>query len=150
MTGSVLLPNGSVRNWKFQSRIKSDEHTHLRWCEQLMKHKFPQCAPANLETSCLLEIGCVSWKLRLRCKFPWCARVPGQRWIPQLKDGGCNAAWSGQLRAPNYGAVLAGYNRRVSERNLSQFFVYHESRMKWREVETGIWAPELCSGLHGC
>jgi hypothetical protein len=36
---------------------------------------FPQCAPANLETSCLLEIGDFSQKLRLRCscQFPWCA-----------------------------------------------------------------------------
>jgi hypothetical protein len=35
---------------------------------------FSQCAPANLETSCLLEIGDISWKLRLRCgcQFPWC------------------------------------------------------------------------------
>jgi hypothetical protein len=32
---------------------------------------FPQCAPANLETSCLLEIGDVSRKLRLLwgCRF---------------------------------------------------------------------------------
>jgi hypothetical protein len=43
--------------------------------EQLLKHTFPQCAPANLETSCLLDIGDISWKLRLRCgcQFPWCA-----------------------------------------------------------------------------
>jgi hypothetical protein len=34
----------------------ADEHTHLRWCEQLIKRKFPQCAPSNLETNCLLEI----------------------------------------------------------------------------------------------
>jgi hypothetical protein len=60
---------------KIQSPIKSDERTRLRWCEQLIKHKFPQCAPPNLETSCLLEIGDVSWKLRLRCscQFLWCA-----------------------------------------------------------------------------
>jgi hypothetical protein len=37
--------------------------------------KFPQCAPANMEISCLLEIGDISRKLRLRCgcQFPWCA-----------------------------------------------------------------------------
>jgi hypothetical protein len=53
----------------------TDRHTHLRWCEQLIKRKFPQCAPANLETSCLLEIGDFSRKLRLRCscQFHWCA-----------------------------------------------------------------------------
>jgi hypothetical protein len=40
-----------------------------------MQHKFRQCVPANLETSCLLKIGEVSQKLRLRCGslFPWCA-----------------------------------------------------------------------------
>jgi hypothetical protein len=55
-----------------KSCITSDEPTHLRWCEQLIKHKFPQCAPAELETSCLLEIGYFSRKLPLRCgcQFP--------------------------------------------------------------------------------
>jgi hypothetical protein len=50
-----------------------EEHTHLRWCEQLLKCKFPQCSLANLETSCLLEIGDFSRKLQLRCscQFPW-------------------------------------------------------------------------------
>jgi hypothetical protein len=40
-----------------------------------MKRKFPQCAPANMETGCLLEIGDFSRKLRLRCscQFPWCS-----------------------------------------------------------------------------
>jgi hypothetical protein len=40
-----------------------------------MKHKFPQCEPANLETSRLLEIGDISAILQLRCgcQFPWCA-----------------------------------------------------------------------------
>jgi hypothetical protein len=38
-------------------------------------YQFPRCAPANLETSCLLEISDFSRKLRLRCgcQFPWCA-----------------------------------------------------------------------------
>jgi hypothetical protein len=40
-------------------------HTHWRWCEELIKRKFPRCAPADLITNCLLEIGDVSWKLRL-------------------------------------------------------------------------------------
>jgi hypothetical protein len=42
---------------------------------KILKHKFPQCTPATLETSCLLEIGDFSRKLRLRCscQFPWCA-----------------------------------------------------------------------------
>jgi hypothetical protein len=40
-------------------------HTHLRWCEQLLKRKFHQCAPTNLETSCLLEIGDLSRESRL-------------------------------------------------------------------------------------
>jgi hypothetical protein len=40
----------------------TDEHTQLR-CEQLIKHKFDQCAHANLETSFLLEIDDVSPKL---------------------------------------------------------------------------------------
>jgi hypothetical protein len=63
----------SARNKKLQPRIKPEEHTHL-WCEQLIEHKSPQCAPANLETSCLLEIGDVSRKLRLHCscQFLWC------------------------------------------------------------------------------
>jgi hypothetical protein len=40
-----------------------------------MKCKFPQCAPANLEITCLLEIGLFSRKSRLRCgsQLIWCA-----------------------------------------------------------------------------
>jgi hypothetical protein len=40
-----------------------------------MKREFPQSVSANLETSCLLQIGESSWKLQLRCscQFPWCA-----------------------------------------------------------------------------
>jgi hypothetical protein len=41
--------------------------------EQLIKHKFHQCAPANLETSCLLEIGNISQILQLR----YCYQFPG-------------------------------------------------------------------------
>jgi hypothetical protein len=61
-----------------------DNHTHLRWCEQLIKCKFPQCAPANLETSWQLEIGDISRKLRLRCscQFPWYARTLSNRALP--------------------------------------------------------------------
>jgi hypothetical protein len=74
----LRLQKVSARNYKIQSCITSDEHPHFRWCEQLIKHKFPQCAPANLEHSCLLEIGDFSRKLRLRCscQFPWCALAP--------------------------------------------------------------------------
>jgi hypothetical protein len=52
----------------------ADKHTHLI-CGQLIKRKFPQCAPANLETSCLLKIGDFSRKLRLHCscQFSWYA-----------------------------------------------------------------------------
>jgi hypothetical protein len=53
----------------------TDKHIHLRGCEQLIKRYFPQYAPANLESSCLLEIDDLSRKLRLRCQFPWCAFV---------------------------------------------------------------------------
>jgi hypothetical protein len=58
-----------------------DKHTHLRWCGQLITRKFRQCAPANLEISCLLEIGDFSWELRLRCscQFPWCALALTER-----------------------------------------------------------------------
>jgi hypothetical protein len=75
MTGAVLLSDGKCTKLNITITHASDEHTHLRWREQLIKHKFPQCAPANLETSCLLEIGDVSRKLRLRCSFQflWCA-----------------------------------------------------------------------------
>jgi hypothetical protein len=52
MAGSVLLSD--IAEKKFTKL--ADSHTHLRWCEQLLKRKFPLCAPANLETSCLLEI----------------------------------------------------------------------------------------------
>jgi hypothetical protein len=48
----------------YLSAIAEDKRTklkhnnqHLIWREELNKHKFPQCAPANLETSRLLEIG---------------------------------------------------------------------------------------------
>jgi hypothetical protein len=80
MTGSVLLSSiaeGKCTKLKrnVHSCNTSDEHYHLIWCEELIKHKFPQFASPNLETSCLLEIGDLSRKLRLRCgcQFPWCA-----------------------------------------------------------------------------
>jgi hypothetical protein len=69
MTGSVLLPSiaeGECTILETQLCIMSDEHTYLRWREQLHKHKFPQGASANLETSCLFVIGDISRKLRLR------------------------------------------------------------------------------------
>jgi hypothetical protein len=71
----MTLQKRSAWNYKIQSHIKSEEHTHLKWCEQLIKHKFSQCVPANLETSCLLEIHDISWKLQLRHRyqFLWCA-----------------------------------------------------------------------------
>jgi hypothetical protein len=47
------------------STIFAFHRRHFRWCEQLIKRKFPQCGPANRETSCLLEIGDFSWKLQL-------------------------------------------------------------------------------------
>jgi hypothetical protein len=58
------LQKVSARNKNIQSCIMSDEHTQIRWCEQLIKCKFPQCAPANLETSCLIEICNISRKYR--------------------------------------------------------------------------------------
>jgi hypothetical protein len=87
------LQKRGARNEKLQSRLKSDGHAHLRWCEQLITHKFPHCAPANLETSCLLEICDVSRKLRLRCSFqflPYYARLKlylkmGVHWESGLK-----------------------------------------------------------------
>jgi hypothetical protein len=58
MRGSLLLSSIAERKCtKLKYTIMHYVHTHLRWCEQLLKHTFPQCAPANLETSCLLEIG---------------------------------------------------------------------------------------------
>jgi hypothetical protein len=73
MTGSVLL-----------SDIAEDECTKLkimiahyvgRTHQREMMWATPQCAPDNLEASCLLKIGDVSRKLRLRCscQFLWCA-----------------------------------------------------------------------------
>jgi hypothetical protein len=55
--------------------IKNYNHALSRTSTQLIKYDFPKCAPANLETSCPLEISDVSRKLRLRCgcQFPWCA-----------------------------------------------------------------------------
>jgi hypothetical protein len=53
MAGSILLSD--IAEKKFTKL--AGKQTHLRWCEQLIKRKFPQCAPANRETSCLLEIG---------------------------------------------------------------------------------------------
>jgi hypothetical protein len=54
--------------------------------EQLIKRKFPQVAPANVETSFLLEIGDFSRKFRLRCscQFPWCALAPSFSWSALL------------------------------------------------------------------
>jgi hypothetical protein len=67
MTRSVLLSSIAedmcTKLKKIQSCITSDERTHSRWCEQLIKHKFPLYAPANLETSCLHEICEISRKL---------------------------------------------------------------------------------------
>jgi hypothetical protein len=79
MTGSILL--SFIAEGKC-TKLRINDHAlrrmkilNLRWCEQLFKHKFPQCAPPNLETSCLLEIGDIPRKLRLRsgCQFPCCA-----------------------------------------------------------------------------
>jgi hypothetical protein len=42
----------------------------------LIKHMFPQCAPANQETSCLLEIGDVSRKFLLRCSCQFILLCP--------------------------------------------------------------------------
>jgi hypothetical protein len=71
MTGSILLSDIAEKK-----RTKLvDKYAHLRWCEQLIKRTFPHCAPANLETCCLLEIGDFSRRLRFRCscQFLWCA-----------------------------------------------------------------------------
>jgi hypothetical protein len=76
MTGSILSSIAEGRCTKLKNTVMHYvEHTHLRCCEQIIKHKFPQCAPVNLETSCLLEIGDISRKSRLRCgcQFSWCA-----------------------------------------------------------------------------
>jgi hypothetical protein len=93
-SSSLLLSDtaeGKCTKYKLQSHIKSDEHSHLRWCEQLIKHKFPQYAPANLETSCLFEIDDVSRKLRLRCswQFLWCALSLTHQllWPRNVEDG---------------------------------------------------------------
>jgi hypothetical protein len=86
MTGWVLL--SSIAEGKCTKLKDTIVHyvgrtyPHLRWCEQLLKHKSPQCAPAHLETSCLLEIGDISRKLRLGCcfQFLWCAlALKGQK-----------------------------------------------------------------------
>jgi hypothetical protein len=73
-SGEIVEDNRYFNDLK-QCMKLADKHTHLRWCDQLIKHKFPQYAPANLETSCLLEIGDFSQKLlwRCSCQFPWCA-----------------------------------------------------------------------------
>jgi hypothetical protein len=56
-------------------------HEIKKYNHALRRTKFPQCAPANLETSCLLEIGDISRKLRFRCgfQFPWCALALNHR-----------------------------------------------------------------------
>jgi hypothetical protein len=84
-TTIILWQDQSVLLWqcrrevhkikKIQSLIKLDEHTHLRWCEQLIKHTFSLSMPANLETRCMLEIGDISWKFQFdcSCQFLWSA-----------------------------------------------------------------------------
>jgi hypothetical protein len=85
MTGSALSSIAET-----QSYITRGGRTHLRWCEQLLKHKFPQCATANLETSCLLEIGVISRKLRLRCgcQFPLSLRFIKQYAMTRYRSEG--------------------------------------------------------------
>jgi hypothetical protein len=61
----------------------SDEHTHLRWFEQLIKQKFSECANANQETGFLLEMGNISSKLRLHCGCVTVASSLGAR-LPLL------------------------------------------------------------------
>jgi hypothetical protein len=72
---------------KIQSCITADEHNHVRRCEQLIKNKCPQCAPANLETSCLFEFGDIYWKSQLRCdcQFHWCALAHTALPFPQFE-----------------------------------------------------------------
>jgi hypothetical protein len=48
----------------------AEKHAHLRRCEQLIERKFPQCAPANLGTSCLLEIDDFSRKIAVALQLP--------------------------------------------------------------------------------
>jgi hypothetical protein len=72
--GSNEIVDNRCFNYLKKCTKLADKHIHL-WCEQLIKSKFPQCAPANLKTSCLLEIGDFYRKLQLRCscQFPSCA-----------------------------------------------------------------------------
>jgi hypothetical protein len=49
MAGSILLSD--IAQNKFTKL--AGKHTHLRLCEQLIKRKYPQSAPAILETSFL-------------------------------------------------------------------------------------------------
>jgi hypothetical protein len=58
MTGSVLL--SSIAEDKCTKLKNTITHYVGRTCEQLIKHKFPRCATANLEISCLLEIDDIS------------------------------------------------------------------------------------------
>jgi hypothetical protein len=52
----IVEDNRRINDLKKRTKL-ADKHIHLRWCEQLIKRKCPQSAPANLETSFLLEIG---------------------------------------------------------------------------------------------
>jgi hypothetical protein len=66
---------------RFSGALKPHHHDKVGTplvggCEQLIKHKFPQCAPANLETSCMLKsvtflwsCGCVA-VASLACPLP--------------------------------------------------------------------------------
>jgi hypothetical protein len=59
----------------YNNHALSRTSTPSRYDVSNCRHKFPQCAPANLETTYLLEIGDDSRKLWMRysCQFVWCA-----------------------------------------------------------------------------
>jgi hypothetical protein len=114
-------------------------HTYIIWCEKVIKHKFPHCAPANLETSCLVEIGDVSRKLRLRCdcQFSWCALALG---VMQLRTtcvrwGRVNCCWSSPARS-----CLA-----PSPAKLTILYYFHDSgtRFNLQHIATAIYTPEV-------
>jgi hypothetical protein len=66
------------------------KHAHLRLCEQLIERKFPQCAPADLKTNCLLEIGDFFSEIAVALRLPVslvCAQPYNVSALPTLLTG---------------------------------------------------------------
>jgi hypothetical protein len=97
---------------------------------------FPQCAPANLETICLLEIGDISRKLRLlcSCQFPWCALALRERTL----ESGLQRLPSQWVGSANVFAVPLPSNVSATRCTILAF-VHHVRKAEWNVEQAGFY-----------